>query len=80
MKEEEKLRLDKGVNEKYINIDPLKESYRESITEAPAVIESLAKHHTALLVIDIQYLDAAPGHGVFAELVTSTPRRYSSSP
>ncbi|MGD8593981.1 MAG: isochorismatase family cysteine hydrolase [Gammaproteobacteria bacterium] len=69
---EEKLRLDKGVNEKYINIDPLKDSYRESITEAPAVIESLATHHTALLVIDIQYLDAAPGHGVFADLPTST--------
>jgi nicotinamidase-related amidase len=54
--------------EQFINIDPLKNSYRESITETPAVIESLAKHHTALLVIDIQYLDAAQGYGVFAEL------------
>jgi nicotinamidase-related amidase len=72
MDEEEKLRLEKEIDEEFINIDPLKDSYRESITESPAVIESLAKHHTALLVIDIQYLDAAPGHGVFADLVTST--------
>ena len=54
--------------EEFINVDPLKNSYRESITETPAVIESLATHHTALLVIDIQYLDAAQGYGVFAEL------------
>jgi nicotinamidase-related amidase len=59
------------VEAQYINVDPLVESYRESITETPAVIESLAKHHTALLVIDIQYLDAAPGHGVFADLPDS---------
>ena len=64
-------KLNQGVPEldaQFINVDPLKDSYRKSITETPAVIESLAKHHTALLVIDIQYLDAAPGHGVFAEL------------
>ena len=56
----------------YIDIDPLEESYRESIAEAPEVKESLAEHHTALLVIDIQYLDAAPGYGVFADLENSS--------
>ncbi len=60
------------LDERFINVDPLRQSYRESITETPAVIESLAKHHTALLVIDIQYLDAAPGYGVFADLDTNT--------
>ena len=49
------------------HIDPLKDSYRESITEAPEVIESLVEHNTALLVIDLQFLDAAPGYGVFAD-------------
>lgn len=50
----------------YLNVDPLRESYRESITEIPAVVESLSAHNTALLAIDFQYLDAAPGYGVFA--------------
>jgi nicotinamidase-related amidase len=48
-------------------IDPLKEAYRESITHAPAVISSIERHKTALLCIDMQYLDAAPGFGVFAD-------------
>ena len=58
-------------NDKYVNIDPLGESYRESITEIPQVTESLEKHNTALLVIDLQYLDAARGHGIFADLENS---------
>ena len=52
--------------EKYVDVDPLREAYRETITNPKAVTESLGAHHTALLCIDIQYLDAAPGHGVFA--------------
>jgi nicotinamidase-related amidase len=55
------------INEDYLNVDPLEESYRESIAEAPGVVESIEKHKTALLVIDLQYLDAAPGFGVFAD-------------
>ena len=55
------------VNEDYLHVDPLEESYRESIAEAPGVVESIEKHKTALLVIDLQYLDAAPGFGVFAD-------------
>ncbi len=54
-------------NEDYLHVDPLEESYRESIVEAPGIIESIEKHKTALLVIDLQYLDAAPGMGVFAD-------------
>ena len=57
----------KNLNETYLHVDPLEESYRESITEAPGVVESIEKHKTALLVIDLQYLDAAPGYGVFAD-------------
>jgi nicotinamidase-related amidase len=51
----------------YVDIDPLAETYREFISEAPAVFKSLEQHHTALLCIDLQYLDAAPGYGVFAD-------------
>ncbi len=51
----------------YLDVDPLADAYRESIAEAPAVIKSLEQHHTALLCIDLQYLDAAPGFGVFAD-------------
>jgi len=54
-------------NEEFLNIDPLEESYRELLTEAPEIVESIEKHKTALLVIDLQYLDAAPGFGVFAD-------------
>ena len=53
--------------ESFQNIDPLKEAYRESITHSPAVTRSLELHKTALLCIDMQYLDAAPGFGVFAD-------------
>jgi nicotinamidase-related amidase len=51
----------------YRDIDPLRDAYRRSITHTPAVTESLETHQTALLCIDMQYLDAAPGFGVFAE-------------
>ena len=57
--------------ENFQNIDPLKKAYRESITHSPAVTRSLELHKTALLCIDMQYLDAAPGFGVFADADTS---------
>jgi nicotinamidase-related amidase len=53
--------------ESFQSIDPLKEAYRESITHTPALKRSLELHKTALLCIDMQYLDAAPGYGVFAD-------------
>lgn len=55
----------------YLNIDPLKETYRENIAEAAGRTVSLEHHNTALLCIDIQYLDAAPGFGVFADAESS---------
>lgn len=67
----------KDVNENYLHVDPLEESYRESITEAPGLTESLEQHKTALLVIDLQYLDAAPGYGVFADAEKSGVPRES---
>lgn len=57
----------KGLNEDYLHIDPLREAYRESIVETPQIKKALKQHHVALMVIDIQFLDAAPGHGVFAD-------------
>lgn len=48
--------------------DPLREVYRESIGDhSPEHSESLAYGKTALLCIDLQYLDAVPGHGVFRD-------------
>jgi nicotinamidase-related amidase len=48
-------------------IDPLKQAYHEGIIDHPHHEKLLADRHTALLCIDLQYLDAAPGHGVFAD-------------
>lgn len=60
--------LDKDDMDKdYMDVDPLRDAYRHSITHTAAALESIVKHHTALLVIDLQYLDAAPGYGVFAD-------------
>jgi len=66
-----------NLNEDFLHVDPLEKAYRESITQAPGVVESLEQHQTALLVIDVQYLDAAPGHGVFADLENSSIAKES---
>jgi len=55
------------LNEEFLHVDPLQETYRSHLTEAPEVLVSVEQHKTAFLVIDVQYLDAAPGHGVFAD-------------
>ena len=55
----------------YVDIDPLREAYRDSIPHSPDVTRSLEAHKTALLCIDMQYLDAAPGFGVFANAEAS---------
>lgn len=62
---------DKDPSPSYLNVDPLRESYRESIAETPGVVESLVQLNTALLAIDLQYLDAARGYGVFADIEQS---------
>lgn len=51
-----------------IDIDPLKETYREPFIADRGHIRNLKAHTTALLVIDMQYLDAARGYGMFDEL------------
>lgn len=48
------------------HLDPLKEVYHESIIETPLYYERLISRQAALICIDLQYLDAAPGCGVFA--------------
>lgn len=53
------------------HIDPLKGSYKESFVNNPAHGEFLVQRNTALLCIDLQYLDAAPGHGVFRDAENS---------
>lgn len=58
--------LSTGIDD-YTDVDPLKDSYRESIVEAPEVKSSIEEHHTALLCIDLQFLDAARGCGLFAD-------------
>jgi len=45
-------------------IDPLKPVYRKSFIENPKHQQDLANRDTALLCIDMQYLDAAEGHGL----------------
>jgi nicotinamidase-related amidase len=55
----------------FLDVDPLRETYRESITHTPDVTRSLELHKTALLCIDMQYLDAAPGYGIFADAAAS---------
>lgn len=60
-----------GLNEDYLHIDPLKETYRENIIDTPHVEKALQLHMVALMVIDIQFLDAAEGYGVFADAAES---------
>jgi nicotinamidase-related amidase len=55
----------------YLNVDPLKDAYRENIAEAAGRTHSLERHNTAMLCIDMQYLDAVPGFGVFADATSS---------
>ena len=62
---------DKQASNDFVDVDPLREAYRESITHSPDVTRSLEAHKTALLCIDMQYLDAAPGFGVFANAQAS---------
>ncbi|MCM2371501.1 cysteine hydrolase family protein [Aporhodopirellula aestuarii] len=49
------------------HVDPLRDAYHESFIDNPKHMEFLSERNTALLCIDLQYLDAAPGCGVFAD-------------
>ena len=61
----------KEVDPRFIDVDPLKESYRESIIDHPDRPEAIRQKNIALLCIDMQYLDAAEGYGVFADIASS---------
>lgn len=54
-----------------LNIDPLKANYHEAFIDSPALRRSLESAGTALLCIDMQYLDAVRGYGVFANAEAS---------
>lgn len=54
-------------NDKFVNVDPLRPTYRESIIESPARKEAIREGNIALLCIDLQYLDAARGYGIFTD-------------
>lgn len=58
-------------NPEFDNVDPLQEAYRETIANIPERIASLRNQNAALLCIDMQYLDAAEGYGVFADATSS---------
>jgi len=60
-----------STDDSFSNIDPLKDTYRENIAEAAGRTHSLERHNTAMLCIDMQYLDAAPGYGIFADADSS---------
>ena len=49
-------------------LDPLIPNFQKSLTEWSAVEDSLKNGKTALLVIDLQYLDADPNLGIFRDL------------
>ncbi len=66
--EKSKARLE---HPEFANVDPLKDTYREAFIEVPALRRSVERANTALLCIDMQYLDAAPGFGVFADVYAS---------
>lgn len=55
------------LNPNYINVDPLKQEYHEAFIDNKALQRAIVAHKTALMVIDVQYLDAARGYGVFKE-------------
>jgi len=61
-------------NPEFADVDPLKEKYSEAICEIP-FRESITDHSKiALLVIDMQYLDAAEGYGVFSRDDNGVPK------
>jgi nicotinamidase-related amidase len=56
--------------------DPLREAYRAGIGEPENLLAELRAREVALLVVDVQYLDAAPGHGVFRDAPPSPSQKY----
>ncbi len=52
-------------------LDPLKEYYHDMVEENEERKENFESKGIALLVIDMQYLDAAKGYGVFKDITSS---------
>jgi len=50
------------------NNDPLHDLYHEGVVDNPSHQKHLVNHATALLGIDMQYLDAAEGYGIFKDV------------
>lgn len=67
---EEYLEYFANLDRNYINVDPLRGQY-ESIVDAPQHRTDIEEERVALLCIDMQYLDAARGWGVFADSESS---------
>ncbi len=65
------MKIDPNINREYINVDPLRKTYHQSIIRHPGRRRSERLRQLALLCIDMQYLDAAPGYGVFADATKS---------
>lgn len=65
------MKIDDTLKQEFINVDPLQPAYHDRIAEHPRRIELQKGGHIALLCIDMQYLDAAPGYGVFADAAKS---------
>ncbi|UXP31692.1 cysteine hydrolase [Reichenbachiella agarivorans] len=54
------------------SLDPLEGYYQEFVNDQSSLRQvHLDNHEVALLIIDIQYLDAAKGYGVFQDVTTS---------
>jgi len=48
--------------------DPLHDLYHEGLVDNPSHQKHLKNHATALLTIDLQFLDAAEGYGIFKDV------------
>ena len=54
------------------SLDPLKDFYHTIVDEDSAERQEILSHHeVALMIIDLQYLDAAKGFGVFENIISS---------
>ncbi|WMJ74481.1 isochorismatase family cysteine hydrolase [Cytophagaceae bacterium ABcell3] len=57
--------------EKGKHLDPLREYYHDMVADSKERKQNLIGKNVALLVIDMQYLDAAKGYGVFKDITSS---------
>lgn len=58
---------EQDVDPRFVNVDPLRRLYRDSIVASPERFKRSQMERAALLCIDMQYLDAARGHGLFED-------------